>query len=481
VAGRRVRLAPSPTGAAHVGTARTALFNWLLARQDPDGVYLVRIEDTDASRNEEQWVDNIVESLEWLQLAPDEPAYRQSEHTDEHQAAIGLLEAAGHLYRCDCTAEEIAARKPPSAPPGYDGFCRDRHVPPGPHAAWRFRTPDDGQTIVVDDIRGDVTFANALIDDFVVARSNGDALFAVANAVDDRRDRITHVVRGEEHLPNTPKQILLWHALDGVTGVKLSVPHFAHLPILVDEQRRKLSKRRDPLSIERYRTEGYLSEAFVNFLALLGWNPRGTEEKVALATCVEQFSLADVSHSPAFFDEKKLAHLNGQYIRDLSVSGFIDACRPWVDPVAGEWSSPDAPPWSPDQFRAPTFAAIAPAVQERVTKLSDVPAMVDFFFLDEAPIDDDSFAKTMKDPFAHRVLEQFNERLSSVAWTGSDLHELLNEISAELSWPLRKVQAPVRLALTGRLVGPPLFESMEIIGRDVMRERVARARERAAQ
>lgn len=475
MAGRRVRLAPSPTGPAHVGTARTALFNWLLARQGDGGTYLVRIEDTDTSRNDEQWVEGIYESLRWLDLWPDEPPYRQSQYAEEHQAAIATLERAGRLYRCDCTPEMVAARKPPGAPPGYDGFCRDRDVPAGPTAAWRFRTPDEGETVVVDEIRGDVSFANAVLDDFVVARSNGEALFSVANVVDDRRDRITHVVRGEEHIPNTPRQLLLWSALGEATNTPLAVPHYAHLPILVDEKRRKLSKRTGSTSLERYRAEGYLADAFVNFLALLGWSPRGNEEKVTREQCVEQFSLAQVSHSPAYFDEKKLAHLNGEYVRELSPAAFVAACRPWVDPTSTEWSAPFPPPWPAEGFSAERFAAIAPAIQERVAKLSDVPAMVEFFFHEPPPSRAD-YDKTMSDPLARRSLELFDDRIGAVPWTATDLHALLDAVATELSWPLRKVQAPVRLAVTGRLVGPPLFESLEIMGRDMATERIHRAR-----
>lgn len=475
MAGRRVRLAPSPTGPIHVGTARTALFNWLLARQHSDGTYLVRIEDTDTDRNDERWVAGIVDGLAWLDLSPDEPPYRQSEYATEHQAAIALLESAGHLYRCDCTAEQVAARKSPGAPPGYDGYCRDRHVPAGATAAWRFRTPDEGDTVVVDEVRGDVTFSNSVIDDFVVARSSGDALFSVANVVDDRRDRITHVVRGEEHIPNTPRQLLLWDALNGATGTPVVAPHYAHLPILVDEKRRKLSKRTGSTSLERYRGEGYLAPAFVNFLALLGWSPRGAEEKVSREQCIEQFSLSQVSHSPAYFDEKKLAHLNGEYLRELDPESFIAASRPWVDPAPDGWVAPDPPPWPASNFSSNTFRAIAPAVQERVARLSEVPAMVDFFFRDPE-LSRPAYDKTMADPLARRSLEIVDDALATVTWTADDLHALLDSVATTLSWPLRKVQAPIRLAVTGRLVGPPLFESLEILGRDRAMSRIHQVR-----
>jgi glutamyl-tRNA synthetase len=479
VSGRRVRIAPSPTGPFHVGSARTALFNWLLARQDPDGVFILRIEDTDESRNEDQWVTGIVEMMSWLGLTADVGPTRQSAFAADHEAAVASLAAAGFLYRCDCTTEMVAARKPPGAPPGYDGYCRDRHVPAGPHAAWRFRTPDEGVTIVRDEIRGEVEFAHAVLEDFVVARSNGTALFGVANVVDDRRDLITDVVRGEEHLPNTPKQMLLWRALDTATGDALPVPRYAHLPILVDEQRRKLSKRRDPIAVERYRTEGFIPDALVNFLALLGWSPRGDDEVVTRAQCLAQFQLADVSHSPAFFDEKKLTHINGLYLRAMSTDEFVAACRPFVDPDPTAWHPPSGPPWLAHRFDAAAFAAIAPVVQERVARLDEVPAMVDFLFLDEPATDDAAFVKAFTDPVSRAVVRRAIEVLEFVTWRVPELHAAVERTGADVEWNLRKAQAPVRVATTGRSVGPPLFESLELLGRDRTLARLATALARA--
>ncbi|MGB7103767.1 MAG: glutamate--tRNA ligase, partial [Acidimicrobiales bacterium] len=370
MSGPRVRLAPSPTGLFHVGTARTALFNWLIARQDPNGVFILRIEDTDETRNREEWVEGINSAMAWLGFTPDEGPFRQSDSEAAHEATAAALRRKGYLYYCDCTLEMIEARKPPGAPPGYDGYCRDRGVERAEHTALRFRTPREGVTIVRDLIRGDVEFENRLIEDFVVVRSSGVVLYNLANVTDDRHDRITHVIRGEEHLANSPKQMMLWAALNEATNDHIALPLFAHLPLLVNEQRKKISKRRDRVATESYRDQGYLSSAFVNYLALLGWSPRGDEEIVPFETLIEQFRLEDVSHSPAFFDVKKLTHINGEYVRALSLLDFIKASAPWVRPWSTPWRPSDREPsWREDQFSAATYERIAPFLQERVATL----------------------------------------------------------------------------------------------------------------
>lgn len=322
MSGPRVRFCPSPTGFFHVGSARTALFNWLLARQTPGGVFILRIEDTDAQRDREEWVEGIYAAMAWLGLTLDEGPFRQSDNLAAHDSAAQKLRRSGYLYYCDCTPAQVEERKGPGQPPGYDGFCRDRGLERSTTTALRFRTPREGLTIVPDVIRGEVEFANALIEDFVVVRSSGIVLYNLANVTDDRHDRVTHVIRGEEHLANAPKQMMLWSALNKATGDAVPLPLYAHLPLLVNEQRKKLSKRRDPVSTESYRDQGYLSDAFVNYLALLGWSPRGDEEIVPRSTLIEQFRLEDVSHSPAFFDVKKLRHMNGEYVRALTPPNF---------------------------------------------------------------------------------------------------------------------------------------------------------------
>jgi glutamyl-tRNA synthetase len=351
----------------------------------------------------------------------------------------------------------------------------------GPTTALRFRTPREGVTLVRDLVRGDVEFANALIEDFVVVKSSGDVLYALANVTDDRHDRITHVIRGEEHLANAPKQMMLWEALNRATGDEVALALYAHLPLLVNEQRKKLSKRRDPVATESYRDQGFLATAFVNYLALLGWSPRGDDEIVPLSTLIEQFRLEDVSHSPAFFDVKKLTHMNGEYVRALSHEEFIKASAPWVCPWQSAWRPLDREPsWREDQFSAALYARVASIVQERVATLGEIPAMVEFFFLDEARVDEASFAKVIADdPLGPTILENAIRRYELLTtWDAPTLHAATVELGEGLGLALRKAQAPIRCAVTGTLIGPPLFESLEFLGRKktVQRLRVAAAR-----
>ncbi|MHB1210003.1 MAG: glutamate--tRNA ligase [Acidimicrobiales bacterium] len=476
----RVRFAPSPTGYFHVGSARSALFNWFVARQSEGGVFILRIEDTDEDRNREEWVDGIVSAMDWLGLHPDEGPFRQSDNKQAHEASVTALLDAGYLYYCDCTGDDVAARKGDNKTPGYDGFCRTRALARAANTALRFTTPHDGVTIVPDVIRGDVEFANSTIDDFVVAKSSGAVLYALANVTDDRNDRISHVIRGEEHLSNAPKQMMLWAALNEVSGNDVSLPVYAHLPLLVNEQRKTLSKRKDPVATESYRDQGYLPRAFVNYLALLGWSPRGDEEIVPVERLIEEFRLEDVSHSPAFFDVKKLAHMNGDYIRALSIDDFIDACAPWVNPWASAWRPSDRSPlWGEGDFDAELFARVAPLVHERVATLGEVPALVQFFFSDVVSFDEAAFTKSIgNDPLGQSMLESAIDRFEQVAWGATALHELVLELGEALGLVLRKAQAPIRCAVTGSLVGPPLFESLEMLGRErtIVRLRAALAR-----
>jgi len=460
-----------------VGSARSALFNWLVARHSPEGCFILRIEDTDADRNREEWVDGIISAMAWLGLDLDEGPFRQSENTAVHLATTEALLEGGYLYYCDCTGDDVQARKGDNKTPGYDGYCRDRGLERTANTALRFTTPRAGVTVVHDLIRGDVEFANATIDDFVVAKSSGAVLYALANVADDRNDAITHVIRGEEHLPNAPKQILLWSALNDVLDDAVALPSYAHLPLLVNEQRKKLSKRKDPVATESYRDQGYVAQAFVNYLALLGWSPRGDQEIVALSTIIEQFRLEDVSHSPAFFDVKKLSHMNGEYLRAMTTAEFVDACAPWVAPWSSPWRPTDRDSsWSEDQFDAALFARVAPLIQERVATLGEVPEMVSFFFLDAAPIDDAAFEKVIgSDPLGQVMLAAAVERFGETPWEAAALHAATLELGESMAMNLRKAQAPIRCAVTGTLVGPPLFESLQYLGR----ERVIRRLETA--
>ena len=289
---------------------------------------MLRIEDTDEARNRPEWTQGIIDALAWIGISADDPTfegpYFQSANAAAHVAAAERLYAEGKAYYCDMTGEEIQARAKAEGTPGYGGWSRDRGLGPGPGRALRFRTPDTGETVVHDAVRGEVRFANDTIEDFVLLRGNGTPIFLLANVVDDIEMGITHVLRAEEHLPNTPKQQLLWEALGH------QPPAWAHVPVLVNESRKKLSKRRDKVALEAYRDEGYLADAMVNYLMTLGWAPKGDTEIVPWSVIEDEFRFEDVTHSPAFFDVKKLTAFNGDYIRALSVDDFIAACEPWI-------------------------------------------------------------------------------------------------------------------------------------------------------
>ncbi|MDH6462216.1 glutamyl-tRNA synthetase [Micromonospora sp. A200] len=464
----RVRFAPSPTGMFHVGGARSALQNWIYAKQQ-GGVFVLRIEDTDAARNKPEWTEGILSALEWIGIARGsyEGPYFQSQYATEHRAAAQRLHEAGRAYYCDCTREDVQARTG-SQYQGYDGFCRDRGLEPGPGRALRFRTPDEGETVVVDLIRGEPTFENKLIEDFVIARSDGSAVFLLANVVDDMTMGITHVVRAEEHLPNTPKQQLLWDAL----GVK--PPVWAHVPVVVNEKRQKLSKRRDKVALEAYRDEGYLADAMRNYLMLLGWAPSGDREIVPWSVIEEEFRLEEVNASSAFFDEKKLRAFNGEYIRALPVDEFVAACQPWL--TGTETIAP--PPWQPAEFDAEAFAAVAPLAQTRIAVLSEIVPNVDFLFLADPLIDEAAWAKAMKEGAAELLDAAIAAYEALESWDAESLKATLEAVGAERGLKLGKAQAPVRVAVTGRTVGLPLFESLEVLGRErtLARLRAARVR-----
>ena len=425
---------------------------------------MLRIEDTDAARNRPEWTDGIISAMAWLGIdgSQYEGPYFQSGNLAEHTAAAQRLYDQGRAYYCDCTREDVIARTGDQHR-GYDGYCRNRGLEPGPGRALRFRTPDEGANVVDDLIRGKTTFENSSIEDFVLARADGSVLFLLANVVDDMTQRINLVIRGEEHLSNVPKQQLLWEALGH------QPPVWAHVPVLVNEKRQKLSKRRDRVALEDFKDEGYLATAMRNYLMLLGWAPKGDREILPFDQMVAEFRIEDVIPSPAFFDVKKLRAFNGEYIRALTPAEFTAACQPWL-------TSP-ATPWPADRFDPAVFAELAPLAQTRVSVLPEVVAMVDFAFLRDPVYDEASWAKTMREPAAE-LLAEVAAAYENVPWQADALRERLEAVGTTYGLSLGKAQAPVRVAVTGRTVGLPLFESLVVLGRTETLRRIEAARER---
>jgi glutamyl-tRNA synthetase len=457
-----VRFSPSPTGPFHVGGARTALFNWLFAR-GRQGEFLVRNEDTDPVRSSEHWLEGIFDGLRWLGLDWDGEIVNQSDRKPAHLAAAQQLVDSGHAYWCDCTAEDIERRKGPGG--GYDNFCRDRGLGPGEDRVVRFRVPE-GSTTVDDVVRGGTTFDNSLIDDFVIVRRGGAPIFVLANTVDDEYQQITHVIRGEEHLPTTPRYLMLRRALGYGED-----PVFAHLPVLVNEKRQKLSKRRDKVALLEFRDQGYTAEAMRSYLALLGWSPRDGDEFAPLERLVEEFRLEDVTRAPAFFDVQKLQHINAHYLREMTPEAFAEAARPWVEG--------DAAPWPEQSFDWDRFVALAPLVQTRVKLLSEVPELVAFVFQDAVEIDEAAWEKAIeRNAWSADVLRDAVADYAGVPWEAEALKDATAAIAERHGVALRKAQAPVRVAVTGTTVGLPLFESLELLGREPVRARLEHALER---
>ena len=446
-----------------MGGARTALYNWLLALKN-NGTFVLRIEDTDESRNQPQWTQGIIDALAWIGIDSNDPhfegPYFQSTNAEAHVAAAHKLFAAGHAYYCDLTTEQIQERAKAAGLNGYDGYSRDRGLAAGPGHVLRFKVPA-GKTIVHDTVRGEVEFDNSTIEDFVLLRGNGTPVFLIANVVDDMTMNITHVVRAEEHLPNTPKQQMLWDAL-GVTP-----PVWAHVPVLVNEQRKKLSKRRDKVAVEQYREEGILPEAMVNYLMTLGWAPIGDTEIVPWEQIVQEFSLESVNHSPAFFDIKKLQAFNGEYIRKMPLADFVNAANNILTSAAATWPA--------ERYKPEVFAAMAPLVQTRVAVMAEVVDMVDFLFMAEPPIDDAAFTKAFSADFAIPTLTQIATAFETIEWNAESIKQAVETVGTEHEVKLGKLQGPLRIAITGRTVGPPLFEPIELLGRDESLRRIRAA------
>ncbi|MFF4767040.1 glutamate--tRNA ligase [Streptomyces sp. NPDC001255] len=483
----RVRFCPSPTGNPHVGLVRTALFNWAFARHH-QGTLVFRVEDTDAARDSEESYEALLDSLRWLGLDWDEgpevggphAPYRQSQRMDVYRDVARRLEESGHAYRCYCTTEELDARREAARaagrPSGYDGHCRDlsaeqvaAYEAEGRKPIVRFRMPDKAITFT-DLVRGELTFAPENVPDYGIVRANGAPLYTLVNPVDDALMEITHVLRGEDLLSSTPRQIALYEALIELDLAK-EIPAFGHLPYVMGEGNKKLSKRDPQASLNLYRERGFLPEGLLNYLSLLGWSFSPDEDIFTLDQMVAKFEIGDVNANPARFDLKKAESINGDHIRMLSVEDFTARCAPWL-------RAPFAP-WAPEDFDPAAFAALAPLAQTRLTVLSDITANIDFLFLDEPAIDETSWNKAMKEG-SDALLATARAKIAEADWKAEALKEAVLEAGTEHGLKLGKAQAPVRVAVTGRTIGLPLFESLEILGREKTLARIDAALARLA-
>jgi glutamyl-tRNA synthetase len=449
----RVRFAPSPTGALHIGGARTALYNWLLARGQAygpagePGTLVLRIEDTDRERSTPENVEQILDALRWLNLDWDEGPVFQSERSERHREVLAELLDSGHAYHSTATTDDVQAYKE------RHGFERGFRGIDEPSGAVRLRVPDEGETVFDDVIRGQIRFANSTMDDFVIARADGSVLYAFANLVDDLDASITDVVRGEDHISNTPKQLLLLDAL-GVPP-----PRYAHLPLLHGPDGRKLSKRHGAASVQELRAAGYLPEAVDNYIALLGAGFAADEEFFSLDELAKRFRLERVSKNPAVFDERKLRHLNGRWLRELGTEELTAR----LEEFTGRSGLRDAVEIS----------------EEKIQTLADFWPLVGFLF--DGPIDDPAaFRKVIGSDGGVECLKAAREALAGAEpFTVENVETALREVVENRGTKPAKVFQPVRVAIAGTTVSPGIFESVALLGREETLARIDAALDHA--
>jgi glutamyl-tRNA synthetase len=471
----RVRFAPSPTGYLHVGGARTALFNWLFARHT-GGAFILRIEDTDFERSSDAMVEGILEGMRWLGLDWDEGPFYQSERLDLYKKTAAKIVATGHAYPCFCTPDELAQRRAEAAaagrPPMYDRRCRQisaedsqARIAAGEPAAIRFSVPEGGSTSFDDAVFGKVEFANAEIEDFVLLRSDGIPTYHLSVVADDIDMRLTHIIRGADHISNTPKQVLQYRALGA------DLPIFAHVPLILGPDKTRLSKRHGATSVLAYKQMGIVPEAFRNFLSLLGWtpsavkDPNGKDREIfSSQELIRLFTLDGISKSNAVFDNDKLAWFNAEYIRALPVDQLSRLLAP-ILAEAGFKATPEK------------LLAVTPLIRERIKYLNDAVTAADFFFADElAPYEPADLIPQKGDAtLALRILKRAEEILEIAPFDHQSLEQAFREAAAELGVKTGPMFQPIRVAVCGRKNAPPLFESMAVLGREVCLTRIRQA------
>ncbi len=482
----RVRYAPSPTGFPHVGNIRTALFNWLFARHE-NGAFIVRIEDTDTARTVDGAVDVILDSLKWLGMdwdeGPDKPGkygpYHQSERLEYYKKAAERLIAQGDAYYCYCSSERLdemrSAQIARKEPPGYDRRCRcltgeerTQQDKTCPRPVVRFKAPLEGNTSFCDLIRGEVTFDNRSIDDFILLKADGYPTYHLANVVDDNLMKISHVMRAEEWISSTPKHVLLYRALS------IDPPQFAHMPMILGPDRSKLSKRHGAVSITQYRDDGYLAEAMVNFLALLGWSLDDKTDIISVATLVKNFSLERIGKTAAVFNKEKLEWMNGVYIRNLTTSELACRALPFLEK--------DLPASVERPLDLGYVEAVMPLIQERAKTLREIPDWTSIFFTDNIEYPAELLiGKKMDADITLKALKEVLAEIKASANFGHDsLEQIMRPLAEELGLKAGQLFGAIRVAVTGVTVSPPLFETMVVLGREKCLERLEEAVEKLA-
>ncbi len=467
----KVRFAPSPTGFLHIGGARTALYNWLFARNQ-GGTFVLRIEDTDRARSTQEAIEAILSSMSWLGLNWDEGPYHQMDRLDLYREKADMLLSAKNAYKCYCRPDELEERrKSLTKGKGSVDECSCLGLSPaeagdlekeGRKPSIRFHSPDTGKTVVSDLIRGEVVFENSLLEDFIIVRSDGIPTYNFAAVIDDAEMGITHVIRGEDHLSNTPKQILVYQTLG------YQPPVFAHLPMILGKDKAPLSKRHGATAVGEFKDKGYLPEAILNYLALLGWSFDETTTLFSIDELVEKFSLERVSRSAAVFDLEKLDWMNGFYIRALPVNELAQKCLPFLKKAGfiRETAALDA-------GETARLEKMVSLVQERVKTLSEIPATLSFFFTEDLVLDEASVEKVLKKEGAVGVVETAVEYLGRIdIWNQEEIEKTLRSLQEDLGLKPKAAFQPVRVATTGHMVSPPLFEALELLGKEEVLRRL---------
>ena len=456
----RSRFAPSPTGFLHIGGARTALFALLAARQHA-GTFVLRIDDTDAQRSTQAFHDDILDSMQWLGLAWDEGPYYQSRRSGQYRDMAQRLLSQGKAFRCFCTSEQLAAKRQAALAagrsPAYDGTCRNSRPEPGEARPYtlRFRSPKEGETVVDDLLKGRVVFQNQELDDLILVRSDGSPTYNFCSVFDDADLHISHIVRGDDHLTNTPRQVLLFQAMDA------SLPHFAHLPLILGSDRAPLSKRHGATAVRAYREAGYLPDALVHFLARLGW-AHGDDEVLSWQELEEKFRLEDVGTSAGVFNSEKLEWLNAHYLNARTAQQLAQEVKPFLPET--ERPLPD------DDW----LSRMVTTLQPRAKTLLELGAQSQFYLTDNITLEEKAVKKFLKAatlPLLARLRTQLRD---VTVWDESTLHRVFTAFMETEQVKLGKIAQPVRVALTGKTASPGIFEVMQVLGKERCLARIDR-------